>query len=55
MIEEHNGWIVSDTKCRICGHEMVAVYPASTPEPENLQCGKCGNMTAEPVEDEEEE
>lgn len=47
-------WTLSDVRCRICEHEAVAVHPFSADE-DNLECVNCGHMTAEAIDDEEEE
>jgi len=40
-------WIVIDLQCRICSHEQTAIVPAVTDDLDNLECGNCGNMTAQ--------
>lgn len=43
------GWLTGRCECRVCSNVQVSVWPASTPDPDNLECSHCGFMTAEPV------
>lgn len=42
------GWLTLPVKCRICGHEHVAVCDEET-DTDSLECPECGNMTSEEV------
>jgi len=45
-------WVVVDLRCRICSHEQTAIVPAIS-DLDNLECGNCGNMTAQESDDKE--
>ena len=46
--EPKTGWKTVTVKCRICGHEHVAVYPEDVLDEECIECHKCGHMTCGP-------
>jgi len=48
-------WCSGALVCRMCAHEHVSVWPASIVDEECQECPECGNMTAGPSEDEEDE
>ena len=47
-------WIVADSVCRICGAQERSVFSIGTDQ-SALECGACGNMTSEVLEDGPEE
>ena len=49
-----SNWCVIDTRCRVCGFEMVTIVPEIA-DLENLECANCENMAAMEKESEEDE
>lgn len=46
-IDDYRGhWCAEKAACRACGHEWLAVFPASVSQ---LECGNCGEMHGHPV------
>lgn len=39
--DNEKGWLGSQVKCDLCGHEWTAVYHESS---DRLECSNCGNM-----------
>lgn len=47
-------WHGGRARCRVCSHEAHVVFPAGTDE-DNLECASCGHMTAEVVDESDNE
>lgn len=43
-------WKTARVRCRLCGHEHVAVYELPNLHEDGQECTNCNNMTCEPIE-----